>query len=764
MRAIRIAAVLAAAVFILSAVVVLTPGTVSQSTSESRTQIAASEGGRPTVASNPSYYAELSNDLAAYGAASEIPALGELPLAVVQEFLNANLAPGSTGAQIVDADLTAYSASSGLQVAFNWGTLLGSALGGCAGGALVGGLIGAAAAGVGALPGAAIGCAAGAVAGALGSYITQEYDKQTNKESYSVADAAAANEMRLVNQEAQAVSALLPATEYFWYRLADIAAMNQIGNSTFNATLDLEQSTLLVQLGSVSSSIIAEMNQVESVYEQFAAANGNDLAWENQGGGYSMQANGEVAYVGMTADVPLYVFAGSQWDAYSSSPYTDGVCGAGTTFGPYTVSAGNPGVTLTQCSGYHIGTTGYNEFQIVGAATGNGVIESTNSTDTPWVDSAVPFCSSTPCSTYSVDSSWAALYDTVTSATPLSSVSISSVNTVLNQIPGIEANAVVSAQTYYQYLRDLGYTNPADIPAKFQILPPYEAMPSDLCLDNASVFGGLTYSGACVNLNFTEFNSLYLAWLASLAEFFNSTTYQNGPSPCSPASTCTTWGNLNEYGEGSIYIPDAAPGNSTYGSEVFGNPATWNVTDKQLLFFPEVVPESIPVGETWEVPSNGELQVYVVQEGYLLSLVGNGTPVATVAGTSDLMPATSTAGDAIYLTGCTYDGTAATACNVEPYSVNVTVTQLLCSYNSSACPTPPAGGGGVFSLSGALCGLIGFFGLPCTGAAGLITGAVLLILIVAVVAVALYVVYRAASGKRGGSGGTTVEVVSSRRG
>ena len=126
---------------------------------------------------------------------------------------------------------------------------------------------------------------------------------------------------------------------------------------------------------------------------------------------------------------------------------------------------------------------------------------------------------------------------------------------VFNDIAGIEVNAIASGQVYWNYLRALGYTNPAQIPAKFRILPPAETMPPTMCIDNVSIYGGTGYNGACLNLNYTELNSLYLAWLASLAHFFNSTTYQKGPSPCSSAGNCTSWGNLNEYGRGSVYVP-----------------------------------------------------------------------------------------------------------------------------------------------------------------------------------------------------------------
>jgi len=714
-------------------------------------------GSGPTVASDPAFFEPLAVALSANADGGMVPALAKLPLSTVHTFLSVNADPSATEFQVLSADLSAYATSSGLQLAFNWGSLLAAAVGGCVGGAIIGGLIGAAAGGIGALPGAGIGCVAGAAAGALGDTIGQLWSTiPINKEALQVGDAEAGNNLRLVNGQAQAIEALLPSTSYFWYRLADVAAMQQIGNSTWNASLDLEQSTLLPQLGTATTALISEANDVFGQWQNLLSANGQTLSAP------AGTVPTGVAVITVNTG-SAWVFNGSTiaWQ-YACNSVGCAACPSGAP-ATFTYGAGDARVSSTPsfCATRGSASAGYWATYPV---SGSGVLSSwtpnspgTAEFNTVGWTSGVPFCLTGTC-TYTTQfqvNGWE-VSDSYTGGTigddpPYYLDLLPNVTGVFNDIAGIEVNAIASGQVYWNYLRALGYTNPAQIPAKFQILPPAETMPPTMCIDNVSIYGGTGYNGACLNLNYTELNSLYLAWLASLAHFFNSTTYQNGPSPCSSAGNCTSWGNLNEYGRGSVYVPGAT--SSTGHTEVFGNVSTWNVTDSQLLFFPEIVPESIPVGQVWEVPLNGPLEVYVVQAGELLSLTGNGTAVAQVAGNSRLVPAAnSTAGDALYLQSCDDNGTSATACDVSPYTVNITIVQLLCSLNSSRCPSPPSSGGGL-TLGGIGCDFLSLFGLPCTGIFATIGEILLLVAAIVVVALILYVLYRVASAGGGRSRG-----------
>jgi hypothetical protein len=714
-------------------------------------------GSGATVSSDPTYFVSLSADLRVNGLAGMIVPLGELPLSTVRAFLSVNGDPSATEYDILTADRTAFETSSGLHLDFNWGSLLAAAVGGCVGGAIIGGLIGAAAGGIGALPGAGIGCVAGAAAGALGDTIAQLWSTiPINRQALQVGDAEAGNNLRLVNGQAQAIEALLPATSYFWYRLADVAAMQQIGNSTWNASLDLEQSTMIPQLGTATTALIAEANDVFVQWQELLSANGETLSAP------AGTVPTGVAVITVNTG-SAWVFNGSTvaWQ-YACNSVGCAACPSGSP-ATFAYGAGDARVSSTpsSCATRGSSSAGYWATYPV---SGSGVLSSwtpnspgTAEFNTVGWTSGVPFCLTGSC-TYTTQfqvNGWE-VSDSYTGGTigddpPYYLDLLPNVTGVFNDIAGIEVNAIASGQVYWNYLRALGYTNPAQIPAKFQILPPAETMPPTMCIDNVSIYGGTGYNGACLNLNYTELNSLYLAWMASLAHFFNSTTYQNGPSPCSSAGNCTSWGNLNEYGRGSVYVPGAT--SSTGHTEVFGNVSTWNVTDSQLLFFPEIVPESIPVGQVWEVPLNGPLEVYVVQAGELLSLTGNGTAVAQVAGNSKLVPAAnSTAGDALYLQSCDDNGTNASACDVSPYTVNITIVQLLCSLNSSTCPSPPSTGGGL-TIGGIGCDFLSLFGLPCTGIFATIGEILLLVVAIVVVGLILYLLYRVASAGGGRSRG-----------
>lgn len=715
----------------------------------------------PSVASDPAYYAQLSHALESNGDGGQVAELGRLPLFIVQQFLRVNEEPSSSIAQVQAADSAAESVSARFSLEFNWGELLVNAAIGCAGGALLGGVIGAAAAGIGALLGAGAGCIVGAAAAAANSEIDQAFYSihaaSTNSLAFQEADVAAADEMRLVNSFGTAISALLPATSYFWYRLADIAAQGQIGNSTYNATTDLLQSTILPQLGTVSTYLLAEANQVIDVYAQFLSANGHQLEFEGGqfDGSVQTSLSSAAMMVGIDTNATLYMPAGTLIGLVNGT----GNCGVPTWVAPTSV-LGNPDVVNTGCAPPNLGPASYTSAvtQKTAIATVNALgVSGTGYPSTqslPWAYGGVPFCTSAPCHGYTVD--WpmiVGIFDPVTecsgcgagTGTPdglfaISHQQLQNVTNVINDVAALEYNAVENGKTYWSYLRSIGFTNPNSIPARFQILPPAVAMPPTLCLNNVSITGTSTYAGTCVNMNLTEFESYYLSWLSSIARFFSSQTYQDSSSPC--ALNCTPWGNLNVDMVGDVYLPGAA--SSTGGVEKFGNVSTWNVTDSGLIVFPEIHSVTIPIGQPWEVPQDAPIEVFVEETGELLTLTGNGTNVSAQGRWTVL---TTSSGDSVYLDSCVIDGTATTQCTAAPYTVNVTVADLSCGVNSSTCPTPPMVSGGFsipnpFAALGALlCGVVGFFagtGSGCTSFESAIVGdIVLLVVIVALLYVAV---------------------------
>ncbi len=764
---------------IVSVAVLLVPVSLSFSASSGPhpaahvgTPQAAPAAGAPTVASDKSYYAQLSADLLKAGDGSQVAALGELPLSVVQNFVSVNLDPSSSQAQVFAADSAAYASTSHPACFivclpnFNWGGFLHAlfAVGaGCATGALVGAIVGAAAAGIGALPGAGVGCVAGAAAGAIGYTIGASYS-HTSGDTLEIAqelDAALHNNLVLINNQAIAIGALLPATSYFWYRLADVAAQGQIGNSSWNAEQDLNQSTIVNQLATATGALTAEANDAILIWEEALAANGITVTVND------VPAPTNLPFVSMSvANEAVFgtVYNFSEAEGAYVTPADHSVGGMPGLQAAY-IGSENKTVTpsgqIDSLNVTYFSPTGPGPFHVDNAASNRET--GTAAADLGWdivAPETVPYCPQGSC-TYALGSSTfmdvPAPVDPETSFTEWAPNYLGNFTLVWSSIAAIEANAVVSGQTYWSYLRSLGYTNPEGIPAQFTVVPPAEVMPPELCINNNPIYNdSKTLNGTdvqtCDNLNFTELNSLYMAWLASLARFFNSTNYQNGPSPCSSGG-CVDWGNLNDYNVGSVYIPGKPPGNHTYASELFGNVATWNITRTQLIFFPQLLPVTIPTDKVWEVPSNAPMQVYAPALGELFSLTGNGTQVKSPGGNPSVRELTTTAGDAVYLTSCQLDGISTSNCTQGVYNVNITVQSLTCSADSSQCPTPPPPSGGlIFSLGGLACSLLSAFGLPCTGVFAAVAAALVLIVVIAIVAIALYVVYRLATYRRGGGG------------
>jgi hypothetical protein len=711
----------------------------------------------PTVASDPSLAAQLRSSLIAGGHPADAQRVQSLPLATVERFLEVNADPNSSTGDVWSADMAAFAVAP----AFDWGQLLGAAVGGCVAGAVVGGLIGAAAAGIGALPGAGIGCVAGAAAGALGDALGQSFNHATNTESFQVADAEAFNEIRLVLGEVAAVNAILPATNYFWGRLADVAAEQQIGNSTFNPYLDLNVSTIASQLGTIAYTALAELDSVVQLWIQFAQANGHPLKFLN--GGTIPATFVPFGVRPTTANTYLVVPS----SGFALNAYYPGTVGGGACSGsPFSLSgwASTPTTTPTWagCSSDPQEDANYTVFSVSGGPAVVTSLQTNAQEDHTWLSAGAAFCPAVSTCAFTVSLLGEDIYDAVGGASmqagcyPGEYVCTANVSSLYNETAGLEFNAVQTGETYWSYLRDLGYTNPAAIPAQFAILPPALALPDGLCIDNASIYGGTTYKGTCANLNSTEAMSLYLAELQSMARFFNSTTYQKGPVPCT--ANCTFWGNLQTIAVGDVYIPNGTPQNSSDHTESFASPTTWSYVGKQLLLFPQLNSVSIPVNSTWEVPTDAPLMVGVVGVGngslVLLQLNGNGTANGTPT-------AHAHAGNAIFVRSCAENGVASKTCSAGVYTVNVTAVQLLCSANSSACPTPPSGGGGL-TVGGVVCGFLGFFGLPCTGIFATIGELLLLVVAVVVVGLVLYVLYRLASSGGGRSRGVAAPLFLSR--
>ena len=665
---------------------------------------------------------------------------------------------------------------------FSWGRILQIAAGGCVAGGGVGFVVGAAADGVGAGPGAGIGCAAGATAALLTNYLQNKWNNAESQAvlqtDFAASSAAWDNEIHLANDNAWSTANMTPEAEYYFYRLAAIAAIPQIENSSFNQTQDLIASTIPAQFGSVFGAYYGTLDNALAQLESAGSATGGGPFM------YGTTTTTNLApSLGALITSPTYVYLPSDEVGIIGQGGTTNPC-VSTTYLNLTYYAYGAGTlslpaAITGPQGSYYTTVNY-YFCYGQIATRLGLYETQSPTQSAenveYSLAASPFClpsfSSCPAPTAvglpSYGSTGTGSLAVGFGSGDTYSISVGTVagtngfEQLWQAVSHLQASAVAEGQAYWQELRNLGYTNPNQLPPNYNIPPPFGALPPGLCvlgepivLPNASVNGTSGIPGSCTTeLNLTEMESLYYAYLDGMYLFFNSTTYlEHQPRPCD-ASGCAPWGNLNTYAVGDVYIPGAKNSTGT-GSEEYGNVSTWNVTGDQLILMPQLNPLSIPVGKVFDVPANAPLEVYVVQRGEDLNLNGNGSNVPPVSSVSGLHALTTTPGDAIYIQFCQIQSTPQANCTLTMTTINDTATSLVCATappGSTSCPSPTGGAfsfGGLFgvilgAIGGAICSLTG--GLICGSPAQTLAGVLVAIAVLVIVAVAAIAVIRYASG------------------
>jgi hypothetical protein len=128
-------------------------------------------------------------------------------------------------------------------------------------------------------------------------------------------------------------------------------------------------------------------------------------------------------------------------------------------------------------------------------------------------------------------------------------------------------NATLNAQTYWAFIRSLGYSSLSQIPSNCVIPAPYGALPSQVD------FGNLT-------LNLTE--ALYTAWLIDVGNFYGanasfSVCHGNVQSPWNWTNGTFVDPYLTTYG--GVYLNNGSAPVGVTGrslpSEVFATPSTW---------------------------------------------------------------------------------------------------------------------------------------------------------------------------------------------
>lgn len=677
--------------------------------------------------------------------------LGSVPYSFVVHFVNAYVTKSTPRSELMSL------AAQAIKIAplASWGAVLQAAAGGCVLGAVVGGIAGA----VGLAPGIAVGAAAGCVMGATALVISQSFETQVSQDTASKASATtvaaeSTNEWKLINAQATETETMLPATAYFWYRLADIAAMDQIGSSNYNASADLTESTMVTQFGSISTSLLLTADNVLSEDQSFASSTGGCLEVENGGSFYCATPSSPALQ-----DIGVY---GSLYEATSVGAIMENgngcaAAGATTFYGGHVVSA--TGGTCTGFGGPDV-EQGLLPAGIYSSEEAPGINNAQ-----AWLAAGAPWCVSGAC-TYAlkdtpgelssaIGDEWAIPYSGgqtgVSAITPLANIT-----GMMDAMATLEVSAVTNGQVWWQYLRNLGYTSPLQIPPEYEIPPPFDVLPPTFCFNNVSIMQN--QSGFCkVTLNESELESLYSAWLNSMYLFFNSSNYRNNGTfeSCQQKSVgCIPWANLNTYAVGDIYVP----GNK---SEVLSNVSTWQYKGTQILLEPYIHSVRIPVGQRWEVPANDQFSVYLVQYGTQLNLAGNGTNVSVSLlgqrslAVPHLVPLTSAAGDAVYLTYCSVNQQATQTCTASVITVNGTVTVLTCPTNASAgstCPTPPTTV--IFTLPNPFSAIASWLSSLFGGGTAFWGGIVEAVFVIVIVLSVLWVATKIGGKKAGGGTGT----------
>jgi hypothetical protein len=299
------------------------------------------------------------------------------------------------------------------------------------------------------------------------------------------------------------------------------------------------------------------------------------------------------------------------------------------------------------------------------------------------------------------------------------------------QVGQVILNASSSGQTYWTFIRSLGYTSLSQIPPDCVIPAPYQAPPSQMELGNLNVTVGL-----------------YQAWLRSMGTFYG----QNGAfhvcvtgkiiNPWNWTLNLTGW-NPYVHAYGGIYLANATGGIWATGQanphEVFGNTSTWSVPavlpspkgkNATLLIVPTLRSVVIPVGSTWAIPKDNPIWVLYAEKNNSVSN-GNATAVTNAGnwsisqlvaltgnGTTDYANSTfgTGRGDALYLTWCDVNGTVRTqvvnghdeqVCPVTLTNFSIYIVNITCGGACSVVNPSTGGGGGGLGACGSGIWLLG---------------------------------------------------------
>lgn len=579
---------------------------------------------------------------------------------------------------------------------------------------------------VGGIAGAGVGAIIGGVAGATVGY----FGCQNSQAGGNVGQAYAAWATAIVaelgneaNLTATSYSNLISALNFSlvgWDRAADNAALLQLNKTSFSIPVDLAQSTVAQQLDQVLSTYDQETQR-----ETMSVVTWSDAEGGATGDAYfsvipeigiagSAQAPspgtpssaGFGADSGATVNAVVYIpngatlFAGGNTSATLTNVATGQVLtlAFGSACGQASLTFGGPTGAYFDTSGSDIEIS--NGGLVPTASSGSGA--SITSADASFIN--VGGCSGalTNTGTFSLGHKSGTNYVQDTPGVAVTGGAVG--GNLAKWLGSLEYQAAINAETYWSFLRSLGFTSISQIPPSCIVPAPYMTFPSAL---NQT------------NLTISQATSLYLAALQAMGNFYNVTL--NATSFCGVTAHkqfsigSSIWGNLFVNATGFVYLNNGTSAIDIRGhalaTEKYGNRSTWAVGNdtsacggalrsrctgpQQLLLMPTIRTATVPVGHNWAVPSQNPIEVYVVQSGQMLRLTGNGSnpggTILSVAGslTTDAAPPP---GDAVYLTSCIVNGQATGNCTVTVQTVNTTVTSITCPGGGSSCqPAPPGG-------------------------------------------------------------------------
>lgn len=661
-------------------------------------------------------------------------------------------------------------------------------LGGCVGGAVFGAVFGGPV-------GAGVGCVAVGLATAIAFYMGTRMSAQDSLNQQAVAWLRA--EISVVGNCANTTGGflgnalqLLNFTQDYFDSRADSAAVDQLGNSTFNVLLDETQSGTAVQAMDVQWAAAQSAAQCQAAFQSWYVAN------FGPNGRFSSVPSPSIDLVTLVSTTDSYnptsvpQWAGADVEALGTSSnqyvylaqgtitvvnHCVTTCNGNTfAFNAWPVGGGPP-IRLWGCTASNTtcwpspavfaGPSGiYNVTATSGPFTANflfygGADIQTASNGGQWV-------------------AWTAETGNVTGGNYHEGIVVSAAANAqtTNSVPfygnaswnpvypnKLLIRSAQAAQTYWAFLKGLGFSSASQIPADCVIPYPNEVLPPTVDLQGLSI---------------SEYQSLFYGWLTGLATFFNTTL--------NSTNFCGTQGHRQfQIGNDSywplfvnvtlsVYIPNA----TLYPGETFGNVSSWAYTHVQALVTPLLGTIRFPLGQPFNIPENDPVSLFLPQRGVWLNLYGNGTNVslpnpicATGCGlasgssagriTAAFQPlASKPPGDAVYLYSCIIGGVPAANCTV----VTQTINQTILFQNASCQPSCGPGGGAGFTftlpnpfawLADAFCALLGpFLGPNCVGDLSLLFEVVFVLVVVLVVVYVVNALWpRRGSSRETGRGG-----------